>query len=526
MQVTNRTHLQARLQNTIFMVLLFTIMGLIAWLSIRYEIQADWTVNNRHTLSEASKKILAELKEPIKITVYVTKDNELRSAVRELIARYQREADNITLHFVDPLYAPDEARQQDIQNKGEVRIQYKDRTEHLQFLSEQELTSALQRLLRPARLAVFLEGHGERRPTHFENHDLGEWAKALKNNGVNVQTLNFGESPAIPDETDVLVIAGARHKLLPGEIALIADYIEKGKNLLWLIDPATPLNSLEIIAKELGLTIQPGIIVDPISQLFVNNPAVVSITTTGYGEHPITSHIEKEVLTLFPHTSGLIVTPPEDKGWEKVALLTTNQQTWSEIDTEGTVEFNEGKDIKGPLDIAFALMRDKPESMENLEVLDDLEARHEAKSNDVETENETQNSLIDNENETKKEEDVTNHKAKIETDIQNNIADSEMDDIHAHDDIHEEQRLIIVGDGDFLSNAFLGYGGNLDLGLKIINWLTTDDTLIEIPSKTAVDLNLELSSSAVVLLGGIFLFMLPLGLISMGISVWLWRRKA
>jgi ABC-type uncharacterized transport system involved in gliding motility auxiliary subunit len=524
MQVTNRTHLQARLQNTIFMVLLFTIMGLIAWLSIRYEIQADWTVNNRHTLSEASKKILAELTEPIKITVYVTKDNELRTAVRELIARYQRQADNMTLHFVDPFYAPNEARQQDIQNKGEVRIQYKDRTEHLQFLSEQELTSALQRLLRPPRLAVFLEGHGERSPTKPENHDLSEWAKTLKKIGVKVQTLNFGEVPAMPTEADVLVIASARHKFLPGEITLIADYIDKGGNLLWLIDPETPLHSLELetLAKKIGLTIQPGIIVDPISQLFVNNPAVVSITTTGYGEHPVTSRIKQEVLTLFPHASSLIVVPPEDEGWEEMALLTTNQQTWSETETEGTVEFNEETDIDGPLNIAFALVRDKSESADHSEAHDDSEEHeeHNVESDDAnKTENEIQNGIADKENDAKTENENKNS-------VADNVADIETDDVHVHDDTYEEQRLIIVGDGDFLSNAFLGYGGNLDLGLKMINWLATDDTLIDIPSKTAVDLDLELSSSAVILLGGIFLFILPLGLIGMGISVWLWRRKA
>jgi ABC-type uncharacterized transport system involved in gliding motility auxiliary subunit len=524
MQITNHTHLQARLQNTIFMVLLFTIMGLVAWLSIRYEIQADWTVNNRHTLSEASKKILAELTEPIKITVYVTKDNELRTAVQDLIARYQRQADNITLHFVDPFYAPNEARQQDIQNKGEVRIQYKERTEHLQFLSEQELTSALQRLLRPPRLAVFLEGHGERSPTQFENHDLSEWANALKNIGVKVQTLNFGEIPVVPDDADVLVIASTRNKFLSGEITLIADYIDKGGNLFWLIDPATPLHSLEIIAKKFGLTIQPGIIVDPISQLFVNNPAVVSITTTGYAEHPVTSRIEKEVLTLFPHASGLIVAPPEDEGWEEMALLTTNQQTWSETETEGAVDFNEETDIEGPLNIAFALVRDKPESVDDLEFMevhDDSEEHqeHAVELNDAKIESDIQDSVADN----------TENDAKIESDIQDSVADIktiEMDDAHVHDDTHKEQRLIVVGDGDFLSNAFLGYGGNLDLGLKMINWLATDDTLIDISSKTAVDLDLELSSSAVILLGGIFLFILPLGLISMGISVWLWRRKA
>ncbi|MCK5523432.1 MAG: GldG family protein, partial [Thiomargarita sp.] len=368
MQMTKRTHLQTRFQNTLFMVLLLTVIGLIAWLSTHYEIKADWTVNNRHSLSEASRKILLELKEPIKVTAYITDNNDLRLPIQELVERYQRQADNISLHFVDPFYAPDEVRQQNIQEKGEILIQYKERTEQLRFLSEQELTSALQRLLRPARLAVFLTGHGERSPTHFANHDLSQLAMALKNSGINVQTLNFGETPAIPDETNVLVIASARQKLLPGEVIQIADYIDKGGNLLWLMDPSIPLHSLEILAEKFGLTIQPGIIVDPISQLLgVKSSAVVSITNTGYGEHPVTSGFE-EALTLFPHASALIVEPPEDDAWEETPLLTTNQEAWSETDVkEGTIEFNEETDIDGPLDIAFALERDKPHWIDDSE---------------------------------------------------------------------------------------------------------------------------------------------------------------
>ncbi len=86
--------------------------------------------------------------------------------------------------------------------------------------------------------------------------------------------------------------------------------------------------------------------------------------------------------------------------------------------------------------------------------------------------------------------------------------------------------MIIVGDGDFLSNASIGFGGNLELGLKMMNWLTEDDAFIQIPAKTAVDLSLKLSVNGVVLLGAFFLLILPLGLISIGISIWLRRRKA
>jgi len=465
MQVTKRTHLQASLQNTIFMVLLITIISLIAWLSTHYEIQADWTANNRHTLSQASHKVLAELTQPIKITAYVGKNNEVRVALSELIARYQRQADNINLRFVDPVYAPDEVRQQGIQGEGEVLVHYQDRTEHLGFLSEQALTSALQRLMRPARLAVFLEGHGERSPTHFKNHDLSEWADALKNSGVQVQVLNVGKNAWILDDADVLVIASPRNDLLPGEITLIAHYLDQGGHLL--------------------------MIVDPISQLLgVNNPAVVSITTDGYGAHPVTS-TSGELITLFPYASGLIVEPPEDEGWETTALLTTNPQVWSETGKEETVEFNEETDINGPLDIAFALSRDKP-------LMDDSE--------------------MDNE-----EEAVEEVEKAVHADVHDTEEDIEED---IHDDVYEEQRVIIVGEGDFLSNAFIGYAGNLELALNMMNWLAADDTLIDIPSKTAIDLDLELSANVVIWLGIFFLFILPLGLIITGISIWLKRRKA
>ena len=103
MKVTKRTHLQNSLQSTSFMVLLTIAMALIAWLSTRYEIKADWTINNRHTLSEASQKLLAKLEGPITITAYASDEQNLRGPIKELVERYQREKNDLTLRFVDPL---------------------------------------------------------------------------------------------------------------------------------------------------------------------------------------------------------------------------------------------------------------------------------------------------------------------------------------------------------------------------------------------------------------------------------------
>ena len=55
-----------------------------------------------------------------------------------------------------------------------------------------------------------------------------------------------------------------------------------------------------------------------------------------------------------------------------------------------------------------------------------------------------------------------------------------------------EQRVIVTGDGDFLSNTYLGNAGNLDLGLNMVHWLSHDDAFIDIRVKPAPDTTLEL----------------------------------
>lgn len=87
------------------------------------------------------------------------------------------------------------------------------------------------------------------------------------------------------------------------------------------------------------------------------------------------------------------------------------------------------------------------------------------------------------------------------------------------------QRVVVTGDGDFLSNAYLGNGGNLDLGLDIMNWVAHDDSYININPRPAPDLSLSLTPLAQGMIGFGFLFALPLGFFIAGIVVWLRRRR-
>ena len=87
------------------------------------------------------------------------------------------------------------------------------------------------------------------------------------------------------------------------------------------------------------------------------------------------------------------------------------------------------------------------------------------------------------------------------------------------------QRVVVIGDSDFLSNQYLGNGSNLALGLNMIDWLSHDDNLIAIAPRSAVDTQLELSPNSQLMIAVFFLLALPLLLLASGIRIWLVRRK-
>ncbi|VAW66447.1 Gliding motility-associated ABC transporter substrate-binding protein GldG [hydrothermal vent metagenome] len=87
------------------------------------------------------------------------------------------------------------------------------------------------------------------------------------------------------------------------------------------------------------------------------------------------------------------------------------------------------------------------------------------------------------------------------------------------------QRIVVIGDTDFLANNQLGQGANLDFILKTFNWLAEDDRLISIADKDAPDLQLRLSANTASITGIVFLILLPLLLMGSGGFIWRRRRR-
>ncbi len=88
------------------------------------------------------------------------------------------------------------------------------------------------------------------------------------------------------------------------------------------------------------------------------------------------------------------------------------------------------------------------------------------------------------------------------------------------------QRIVVVGNGAFLANSYAGNGGNVDLGVNMVNWLASEEHLITLQPRAAKDSNLVLSSMQLNFISIFFLLVLPLVLALTGGLIWWKRRRA
>lgn len=88
------------------------------------------------------------------------------------------------------------------------------------------------------------------------------------------------------------------------------------------------------------------------------------------------------------------------------------------------------------------------------------------------------------------------------------------------------QRVVVIGDGDFASNTYIGNGQNMDMATALFKWLSRNEQFIDIGIVSAPDSRLEISQTGAVALLLVYMLLLPLGLLMFGIVIWLKRRNS
>jgi ABC-type uncharacterized transport system involved in gliding motility auxiliary subunit len=367
MNANRKLRLQLLIQNGIFVVLLLALAAGIAWVTRDIKTQWDLTQGNRNTLSPAAADVLKQLRGPVSITAYATAqdtEGDVRKAVQTFIAPFQRAKPDFTVAFIDPREQPQKAQAAGVRVNGELVVEFNGRSEHLTNLTEQDLSNLLLRLARSSeRQVMYLDGHGEAKLDGRANHDLGDFGNQLSVKGFKTAPLNLATAQDVPDNAGILVIAGPRVDLLPGETGRIRRWVEKGGNLLWLVNNDS-LRGLQPLADELGLNLLSGTVVDP-RAAGLKLPATFSLAA-GYGQHRIT---ENSTLTsVYPYARR--ITPAEGSKWHFTPLVEVAPDGW--LETGGInddVAFNKDRDIRGPIVIGAALERDVGERKQRVVVV-------------------------------------------------------------------------------------------------------------------------------------------------------------
>jgi len=356
MNINSKTKRQLKIQNAIFYGLLIVVVALVAQISLRTNMTADWTANSRNTLSDTTIELLSQLKDNITIQVFISTDNDYREALEEHLARYKKINSKLSIEYINPDFSPDLVRQHNIQQQGEMVVSHGSQQTHVFDLSEQSLSNALISVSRnKEQWLIFIEGHGERSPFGQENYNLSTWGEQLKQKGFKFQALNLVEHSQIPKNTATVIIASPEKPWLEGEISIIQDYITSGGNVLWLADPNTH-HHLSALAEQVNIEFIPGTVIDPNAELLgIDDPTFTLIND--YPNHPIGE--ATSTVTLFPKAVAIEVASTTSE-WQQISLLNSQDNVWSkaaDINKGSSLEFEQGSDTAGPLSLAYLLTR-------------------------------------------------------------------------------------------------------------------------------------------------------------------------
>ncbi len=450
-----------------YLLVVLAILGAVNYLANRYNKTKDLTASKLYSLSDQTVKIAKNLQSDVKIYDFDRSDAWTESrfgpSPKDQLTRYSNLSPKIQVQFVDPVRTPMLAKQMNVTTLGTVIIETGGRHEEAKGLTEEEITNALIRALKPnKRTACFLTGNGEHDIENTAAEGMSAVKQALESSNFIVKTVSLLEKqPAVPADCTVLLVAGPKNDLIGVEIDAIKKFVEGGGRALFMLNPLTKNVDTTALAKLLddwSVSVNDDLVVDlsGIGQLFGTDE--FSPLVTKYENHAITREM-RNTAALFPLARS--VTPGTAKGGVTVdKLFGTSAKSYAVKDfRSGKVEINPKRDTAGPINLGVAAVY--------------------------------------------------------------NVQGSSAPDAPKA----SNGRFVVTGSSRFVTNSTLGFpGGNKDLFLNMMNWLTNDEDLIAIRPKDVEDRRLSLNQAQMGRILYTNVFGLPLLIIALGAWVW-WKRR-
>lgn len=446
----------------VYLLIVIAVLVVVNLVVSRRDHSWDLTKNHVHSLSPESVKIVKELRAPLQLTYFDRAANFEHA--REFFGRYQRESNEVKVNLVDPDRHPELARLDKIESYGTTLVAYGGRTQLVNNLDEQDVTNAMVRVLKGGpKIVYFTAGEGERDPDDTGRGGYSEFKAELTKENFTVKTLVLAQTPAVPADCSILVVAGPTRGFVQPEVNAIADYLQRGGRAMFLLGAASANGAngaaarplLQYLSQTLDVKMTPDIVVDAsgVGRLFGASELMPIVYT--YDSHPITDPM-RHMATMFPDARTVQPGDAKNAAATVEPLLETSPQSFAATDfSGGEVRVNPATALRGPLTLGVAG---------------------------------TMSAL------------GPDHKPAT-------------------------ARFVVYGSPDIAANAILPFNGNQDLMMNSMNWLAAQESFISIRPQQTSNTPLNLTAAQMDWIFWSVLVILPIIIILIGGLVW-WRRRS
>jgi ABC-type uncharacterized transport system involved in gliding motility auxiliary subunit len=341
-------------------LIFFAILVLLNFLAYRHHHRFDLSTEKVYSLSPQSTQVLTGLTDDLRMEAFV--EGGANPELDDLLRNYSSTSSKVTYRMIDPDREPELTERYGIKAYNTVRIGYGEASNQVTQPTEENITNAVIKLTRTGKQTVcVIEGHGEPDIDDKEGaRGLAQAKTALENENYAVKKVLLASMEKVPDDCNIVMVAGPTRPFVSQELPALEDYLRKGGRMLVLLSPERAQEFVAFLAPW-GVKVGNDVVVDQVVRLF-QGPALglAPLVDTYDPGHEITKTLKGR--TLFPMTRSVSADASGKAGVTAVELVKTSPSSWAESDLEGIFQRQQatldGADRKGPVPIAVAVDAD------------------------------------------------------------------------------------------------------------------------------------------------------------------------
>ncbi len=313
----------------------------------------DLSSNKIYSIGKQTKKVLKQVKDPITITVFSSKESANETLVR-LLDNYD-DNKNITVEYLDPAMNPSAASQYNSLSQGSVVVKSGSREQTIDsgeifvsdyssyyttgnasttFDGEGQVTSAIQYVTSAKLPKLYvITGHGEQTLSQTLSSMIGK-------QNIETDELNLMTKGSIPDDSDCLVIYAPSSDYTEQEAQMVLDYLNQGGSVIAIqYYTEEKLVNYESILNAYGLQTEEGIVMETANHYYQYPMYVIpTIATSEITQDLVSANMN----VLMPNALGMIAN--EAEGTDVTPLLQTSGGAYLKTVTNGQLNSTEKED--------------------------------------------------------------------------------------------------------------------------------------------------------------------------------------